>query len=187
MEFNLEKLEIESQSLLTEVKIPKITDLDTYAKAGDVAKFLKNKITAWDNFRKEMTVPFARQVKAINAKFKKGIEPLETVVNEIVAKQKTFYIAEQARKDAEQESLEKKAIASGASEVAIVNDIKSIQGYSSSTTASKFKSYEVMDITMVPKEFLTVDDKLVKEHLSNNFNNPPAGIKYYYEIRISNR
>jgi hypothetical protein len=185
--YNIEQLEQETSLILANNTVPEITKMEDYTKAGDVAKLLKKKIKTIDDKRKEYTLPFAKQVKVINADFKKLIEPLKEMADQIVSRQKQFYIEEKKRKDEEQAKLETEAVEAGEAEVAIVNDIKSSDGDFSSTTAVKKKIYKVLDITKVPQEFLTVDDKKIKEHMKHNFNNPPAGISYEYDITISHR
>lgn len=187
MTYNLIELEKDVTDIMINNQVPEITTEIDYTKAGDVAKFLKNKVKALDDKRKEYTLPLFNQKKKIDDDFKKLIEPLENIINQITSKQKTFFIELQAIKDKEQKELEDKAIQTGETEVAIVNDVKSLTGDFASTSVSKKATYEVIDLSKVPLEFLTIDDAKVKEHLKSNFNNPPPGLRYYHDITISHR
>lgn len=187
MTYNKKQLSDEVSLIVSQHKVPDIKTEQDYITAGDVAKLLKNKLQHLDEMRKAEGEEFYRKYKEINDDFKLVMKPIEEIVNEVTSKQKAFYPILQEMKNAEQLLLESKAVEAGDSEVAIVNDVKSVHGEVATTTARKKATYEVMDITMVPMEYLTVNDAMVKEHLKSNFNNPLPGIRYYYDIQIVNR
>lgn len=184
MSYDLEEVKAAALAVIQSQAVPEITSPEFYVRAGDVVRVLAERRDTIEAKRVEYTKPLLAQKKKIDADFKAALEPIENMIEKLRENMRVFYIAEQKRKDEEQKQLEIAARTAGDTSVAIVNDIKSQTGDFSTSTAVKKKCFEVMDITMVPKEFLTVDEKLVAEHMKNNFENPLAGLRYYYDFNI---
>lgn len=154
-------------------EVKPVATQEEYGQSGDVVKALKFKVKKLEDKRKEWTAPILASKKKIDDDFKEITEPLLEVIGKIENEMKIFYRADMERKNAEQKLLEeeatKKAQAEGKTEaeVVVVNEKKSVDGEISKTIYQEKWTYEILDESQVPLEFLEVSDRKVKDALKN--------------------
>lgn len=170
-----------------------VTTADDYTRAGDLLKIVQNRIKAVEDKRKEYTKPLDEAKKQIMADFSAISKPLEEFVAEVKTKMTNWYRAEQKRKDEEQAKLEAEALAKAKAEgkseveVAIVNEeVKTQRGDVATTTVKKVWKAEIMDETLVPREYLVVDQVAINKAVRDGVRSIP-GVKIYQDEQISIR
>lgn len=170
-----------------------ITTQSDYVKAGDLLKVIQNRIKAVEDKRKDYTKPLDEMKKKIMADFQSISKPLEEFVAEVKTKMTNWYRADQKRKDEEQAKLEAEAMAKAKAEgkseveVAIVNEeVKTQRGDVATTTVKKVWKAEIMDETLVPREYLVVDQVAINKAVRDGVRSIP-GVKIYQDEQISIR
>ena len=170
---DLTPIKQETQEFLYNFQVVEIETQEQYTQAGDILKQVKNKIKKLEDKRKEYTKPLVESKKAIDKDFKSITEPLENFIKSTKEEMVVFQFEEQKRLDEEQKKLEeevlKKAEENGDKEVQveIVNDIKTQRGDVSTTTARDVWKFEIEDVNKIPREYLTVDEKLIRQAIKD--------------------
>lgn len=163
-----------------------------FLTASDTLKIISQKIKKVEEKRKEYTAPLDESKKRIMADFQAITKPLEEFVAAVKEKMIEWQKIEQKRLDEEQKKLEaealKKAKAEGKSEVevAIVNNIKTQRADFSTATLKKIWTFEVISEIEIPREYLTVDEKKIKEAIKNGVREI-KGVKIYQEESLAIR
>jgi len=169
-----------------------ITSNDEYLKAGDMLKWVKNKIDKVEEQRKNWTKPLDEAKKRIMEDVKKVIQPLENFSELVRLKMTEFYCEEKKRKDKEQAEIDANALKDlkekGQSEVevAVVNDLKTQKGEMSTTTMKKVWKFEIIDETKIPREYLEVDEVKIRSAVKGGIREI-EGIKIYQDEQLSIR
>lgn len=168
-----------------------ITNQDEYTHAGDVMKLCKNKIKEIDDERKQYTQPLDESKKRIMAKAKSITEPLEQYVAKISKAMGDWYLQEEKKRQAEQKKLEEQAIAEVGDNpdviVPIVESVKTTKGQVSTTTGIKYNTFEIVDESLVPREYLMLDESKIKEAINKGGVKSISGIKIVEQVRFTNR
>lgn len=172
-----------------------VTNKDEYTQAGDVMKMCKQKIKEVEEERKTFTAPIDEAKKRIMAKAKEITEPLEKYIEKIEKAMGSWYLAEQKRIAEENKRLEEEAIAKAQAEqststdivVPIVESVKTTRGQVSTTTGTTYNDFELVDLSLVPREYLMLDESKVKEAINRGGVKEIAGIKIEEKVRFTSR
>ncbi len=190
MTLDIQPIKEEVQEFLYNSQELSIATADDYSKAGDTLKLVNHKIKTVEAKRVEYTKPLLDQKRLIDSDFKAVIEPLKAFVTEVKGKMVEWAREEQKRKDAEQARIEEEAKKANPEtlevEVPVVNDMKTTRGEVSTTSIKKVWKFEVMDETMVPAEFMMVDEAKIKQAIKEG-NHFIKGVKIYQDDQISIR
>lgn len=156
------------------------TALDLAAKIKKAGKLIEEKM---DFYAK----PHYNEYKRIRDAFKPYLDMLGEKEKSLKALMLEFHKAEQKRLDEEQKKLEEEALknakAGEAVEVAVVNDIKTREAIHGKSTVRQVKKWRVVNLSLVPREYLMVDDAKVKAALKKG--KVPEGIEEYIEESMS--
>lgn len=169
-----------------------INNQETYTYFGDILKLCKNKIKEIDEERKTYTDPLEKSKKLIIAKAKQIIKPIEEYINKITKEMGNYYLLEEKKRQEEQKRLEEEAIKNAKPEdidiiVPIVESIKTTHGEVSTTTGIKYNEFEIIDETLIPREYLMVDESKIKTAINKGGVKSIDGIKIIENVRFTNR
>lgn len=172
-----------------------VTNKDEYTQAGDVMKMCKQKIKEVDEERKTFTAPIDEAKKRIMAKAKEITEPLEKYIEKIEKAMGAWYLVEQKRIADENKRLEEEAITKAKEEnststdivVPIVEQVKTTHGNVATTTGITYNDFELVDLNLVPREYLMLDESKVKEAINKGGVKEIAGIKIEEKVRFTSR
>ena len=185
-----------------------IDSSDAMEKGSTLDKMIQVQLKKGEEERTKLTGPLNQVVKILNAKFKAVSDPLEMARKTIQSKMLTYKreqdrlaaeAAEKARKEAEEKALseslaleaqgkteEATAVLEEAAEAppplppAPAGPVRSDVGAVSSFV-DDFK-YEVTDLAQVPREYLCIDDRKVREAIK-----PKDGVREIAGLRIFNQ
>jgi hypothetical protein len=201
--------------LIQAARVPaEIPDQGTYAKAGDLLKLIKASRKKLDEYRKGLTGPVDRALKAVNKYFREAaFTEIDEAESEIKAKMGDWYRAEEqkrqeaarlAAQEAERQALEAAQAleASGqeaAAEAVVEQAIETSEAeakaaklgptrgdHGSTTSARKVWKWRVADKTQVPMEYLTVDKLLVNQAVKAGVREIP-GLEIYEDVQVAIR
>ena len=168
-----------------------ITNDDILERATDLAKIIKTQLKKADEERKTYTAPLNVVIKKINAQFKTMTQDLIGAETSL-SKKITAYIREKNKREQEEreilakkveeraleeaEFLEKnkqvdladQSIAEGLNVSTIIKQTKpkSIRGdYGALAISRRSWTFKIDDITKVPKEYLLVNEPLIREFI----------------------
>lgn len=165
----------------------KITNADEYTNAGDVLKQVQMKLKRIDEKRKEYTQPMDQAKKRIMDDFKQVTQPLEEFIATVKGKMLDWYREEQKRLKEEQDRIDREALARAKKknidqvEVPVVtNQNKTQYGNIATVTVRKVWTYKVTNPEQVPREYLILDEKKIKEEIKTGKRVIP-GLKIYQE------
>lgn len=183
-----------------------ITTQDEYTHFGDVLKLCKQKIKEVDEERKNYTAPLDEAKKRLMAKAHAIIDPIEEYIAKINSSMGAWYLVEEKKHAAEQKRLEEEAIKKANEEaeriaketktevvvpadvvVPVVESIKTTRGSVSTNTAIKYNEYEVTDETLVPREYLILDDSKINNAINRGGIKEIHGIKIIEKVRFNSR
>ncbi|GAB1371165.1 hypothetical protein MASR1M45_12270 [Candidatus Kapaibacterium sp.] len=182
------------------VVITNIENLETAKHLAKTAKAIENLI---EEKRKEITAPILNEKKKIDD-FAKTLtsklnDALKNIRGQILSFEKRLEeerIAEQRRIEAEKRELEerlKKAALedTGSAEVLEKESLKLIEmneqsaklSNQTSNSVRKVWKYSISDMTLIPRDYLTVDEKKVKDAISSGIREIP-GILIFQEDQL---
>lgn len=143
-----------------------IEDQESYEQAGDVLKLCKKKIKDLDEERKTYTSPLDESKKRIMDKFKEVTEPIKDFIGRLEKEMSNWYVLEEKRRADLQQQLEDEAVANADDEnpdvvVPVVQSIKKTKGQISTTSMVAHNTYEIIDETLIPREYLMPDEKKI--------------------------
>jgi predicted protein tyrosine phosphatase len=172
-----------------------VSNREDYAQAGDFLKVLKMKVKKIEEKRKEWTAPLDEAKKNIMADVKALIAPIDEAISNISAKMIEFATAEQKRLEAEQAIIEAEARAKMEAEnltsVEVVDvvereKIKTERGnFATTTMTERISSFDVVDDTAIPREYLMPDRVKIIEALRDGKN--IAGVSPVKTKQITSR
>jgi len=192
MDNELIKLKEEVDLVLYENQQVVVSNQEEYAKAGDILKTLKNRKKYLEDKRHEHTDPLEDLKKQWIAEFRLLTDPLDKMIEDITGTMKTFYIEEQKRLNEEQARIDAEALKKAEEEnlgdvdVPVVNDIKTQTGAVSKTTAIKFMNFKVVDESLVPREYLIVDESKIREAVKKGIKSI-TGVEIFEDVRLGSR
>lgn len=183
-----------------------ISSNDDYSHFGDVLKLCKNKVKDVEDERKEYTKPIDEAKKRLMAKEKEITEPIKAFIEKIETEMGKWFVLEEAKRNEEQKRLEAEAIAKANAEaealaketntpvvlptdiiVPIIESPKTTRGQVATSTAIKYNEFEVVDASLVPREYLMVDESKIKEAINKGGVESIAGIKIIPKVRFLSR
>lgn len=192
----------------TEAKAVIVNTKEDFINAGDVLKFIKDKIRKIEAKRIEHTSKLLEQKRIIDKDYKDAQKPLQELADKINEAMVKWNMAEQVRLDAEQKKVDDAILAqeierekarlerekeTGVKEkpdtnifVPVVNDIKKVKGNMASNVMAQTYDFELLDILKVPIEYLTTDDVKIRKALRDSKGKIEiAGIKILITNKIS--
>lgn len=174
----------------TEEKAVIVNTREDFINAGDVLKFIKNKIKRIEVKRISHTSKLLEQKRIIDKDYKSIQQPLLELSKKINAAMVAWHDIEQKRLDEEQKKVDDATLAeederekirlakekeTGIKEdnktemfIPIVNDIKKIRGNLASSVMAETYNFELLDITKVPLKYLTTDDVKIKKAIKES-------------------
>lgn len=143
-----------------------IENQESYEQAGDVLKLCKKKVKDLDEERKTYTAPLDESKKLIMNKFKEVTDPIKDFIERLEKEMSKWYVLEEQRRADLQKQLEDEAVASADDEnpdveVPVVQSIKKTKGQISTTSMVAHNTYEIIDETLIPREYLMPDEKKI--------------------------
>lgn len=146
------------------VNVPIIKSEDDYSTATDVLKRAKNMVKWLDEKRKKVTKPLDEAKAQVMFEYKEQVAPIQIFIDDLNGAMIEYRDAEQKRLDEEQKRIEQEALEKAKSEgvseveVPIVNEVSTtVRGQFSTSTIKENWTFEVIDETKVPREYLSVD------------------------------
>lgn len=175
----------------TEAQAAVVNTKEDYINAGDVLKFIKDKIKKIEAKRIEHTSKLLEQKRIIDKDYKDAQKPLQELADRINSAMVKWNVAEQARLDAEQKKIDDAILAeeekkenerlarekeTGVKEtpkfnnivIPVVNDIKKVKGNMASNVMAQTYDFELVDLSKVPLEYLTTDDVKIRKALRDS-------------------
>ncbi len=196
----LDNLTKEVNEIVAHVESMEVASPEDMEKAADVLKYIKTKINAIEENRKELVQPLNEHVKMINARFKAYTTPLSSAETIMKGKVSSYIEAERKKQKEEQARLEelraaeiKKAEDEGKKDwempppvVASKPDAGKAQGGFGAIHTRDYWTYEVEDISKVPFAFITVDDAVVREAIKEGRRDIP-GLRIFNKPSVVSR
>lgn len=161
--------------------------LDTVAKYKEVSLAFGKIAKALEAKRTEAVKPALEEQRRINGIFKPTIDKLDSFSKRLYEKVSDFVKAEE-KKEVERKALEAKANAEKLLVGKSVEKTDIAQPTSPAVTVSETKTweFEVVDVLLVPRQFLTVDERKVRESIKAGVRSIP-GIKIYQKTTVNRR
>jgi len=154
------------------------------SKASEFMSSLKKMERAIEDKRLEVTRPINESIKTLNAMFKELSAPILSATNTMYSKIMSWRTKEKARIEEERMALLKaQALAAKNNDEELVEAIEELKPAPVQQTINKAQTrliwtYEVIDTTKVPIEFLEVNTSAVGEAVRKGIRDIP-GIKIY--------
>lgn len=167
-----------------------VSNQEEHSYWGDVLKLCKNKIKEVEEQRKEFTKPLDEAKKVAMSKEKEITEPINEFIEKINKAMNSWFIEENRKRQEEQKRLEEEAIANANPEdcdvvVPVVEEIKTTKGSIATTTMIKDFKFEIIDESLIPREYLIPDEAKIKKAINSGVEIP--GIKSIENYRTNSR
>ena len=177
------------------VDVPEVTNSDQYRFATDKLKQAKNMLKWLDERRKKITKPIDEAKSQVMAEYKKSVEPINDFISSLNKAMIDYQDAEQRRLNIEQERIEEEALAKAKAEglseiqVPVVNEVSnSVRGSIATSFIKDNWMFEVVDESLVPREYLSVDPvKVNKAIKSADGLRNIEGLNIYNERKVNSR
>jgi len=166
---------------------PSVSSMDDYVLATEYGSKVSKAKKEIENICDHFSKPHYNTYKTIRGMFAPFVESLEVKEKAVKKMMLEFNALEQKRLDEEQKRIEaealEKAVDGEEVVVPVVNDIKTVEAIGGKSQIRTLTKWKVADITQVPVEFLTVNEKLVDEAVKSG--RIPAGIEVYKENTLA--
>ena len=169
-----------------------IIDEEGAENANELLVFVANAKKKLEEQRVFLTKPLNDHVKDINAKFKEWVEPLDTA-NTLVRRNMLGFqkmqealriearrLEEERRKEMEPEEVEELP------DLPFEMKVRSVKGDSGSTSVRKTWTFEITDDTLVPREYLIVDEGVISLAVRKGVRDIP-GVRIFQQESLSVR
>lgn len=191
-----------------------VTNDDTYAKAGDLVKLMKVSRKKLDDFRRDLTGPVDKALKAVNKYFREsafaGIDAAETQIKTKMgiwfrleeerrrlealraqqeAEAEALALAERAAEQGQEdaaESILEAGISSGEAELKAAEMGPGRGELGAVSSAKKVWKWKLIDQRLVPHQYLAVDSAVVNAAVREGTRAIP-GIEIYQDIQVAIR
>ncbi len=196
-----EKINEEITLFKNNVALLEVRTKEDYDIAADALLNLKKRMDRVETLRDEILKPIKNSIKEAEAKFKSYLTPFKEM-HDSVREKMTVYVNEQykieqeetrkkqeeARKEQEQAQKSGQQTAQNAAPAPILAPVKpqSVQTAGGTVSTRKRWTYEILDISLVPKEYLIVDPVKVNGQIKIGIREIP-GIKIFETIDLSTR
>lgn len=184
---------------------------EDYAKASDYLKEIKTFIKSLEAKKKELVKPFKDSIKNLEAEFKLPISKAETIKLEVESCINSYLVEkekEERKKAEEKRALELQMLeldrefmeqVPASNEFALnaidkqISTLENkevevkigIKGNHSSLVVRKVLDYEIIDESLVPRFYLSVDDRKVKQALKDGVTEIPGIRIFQRNIQVS--
>ncbi len=168
------------RSMHAQVLTLKVEDPETLNTANTMLSQLKSMTTKWEDHRKSITRPMDEAKKRILALFKPADEQLEAMTRELKTKVIEYHREAEAKQAAERRKLVEQAeqqAAAGDTEAAAASALAAVDVSTpalrtavndvGSTQLKSVWTFEVTDVSLVPREYLVVDEKRIRAAVSS--------------------
>ncbi len=193
MELITQEEALEVQQVVVEV--PEVTNSDQYRFATDKLKQAKNMVKWLDERRKKITKPIDEAKSQVMEEYKKSVEPINNFISSLNKVMIDYQDAEQRRLNIEQERIEEEALAKAKAEglseiqVPVVNEVSnSVRGSVATSFIKDNWMFEVIDESLVPREYLSVDPVKVNKAIKGADGlRDIQGLHIYNERKVNSR
>lgn len=168
------------RSMHAQVLTLKVENAETLLTANTMLSQLKDMSTKWENHRTSITKPMLEAKKRIDALFQPADEQLEAMTRELKTKVIAYHRDAEAKQAAERRKLVEQAeqqAAAGDTEAAAASALAAVDASTpvlrtavNSVGSTQLKSvwtFEVTDMSLVPREYLVVDEKRIRAAVSS--------------------
>lgn len=177
-----------------------VNDENDYITATDLLSLISKINKKLEEKRKELVKPYNEQVKKINDFFKGYTEPLDRA-NRTVKQKALTYKQDQERKRQEEERAIREALEKARKEaesqnkevdipaaetVVIPKLIPTVRAGLGTSTVKKVWTFAIEDETKIPREYLMVNEKKIREAIRKGIREIP-GVRIYQEEELAVR
>ena len=168
------------RSMHAQVLTLKVENDETLNTANTMLSQLKSMTTKWEDQRKSITRPMDEAKKRILALFRPADEQLEAMTLELKTKVIAYHREAEAKQAAERRKLVEQAeqqAAAGDTEAAAASALAAVDASTpvlrtavndvGSTQLKSVWTFEVTDVSLVPREYLVVDEKRIRAAVSS--------------------
>jgi len=179
-----------------------VFDARSEALAADEGRMAKDVLAELEAARTLAVKPLNDEVRSINAAFKPLTQKLEVAISELRKRIETYRARARAEAEAaarkaaeDRAALEAKAMeaaAAGLPVPAIITEVpqappaKTAHGAIGSTSGSMVWEFEVSDFALVPREYLSVNEKAIREAVRLGVRTIP-GVRIFQREKVSFR
>lgn len=178
---DLDDIQVMGKAFLSDAKELTVTQ-ETHGQAIDFTANVSRALKELEKKRKELVKPMNDSVREINKFFRSLKVPFDQA-NEIMRQKLTEYRKEEEKKRKE---LEKELQTEMGIPIAVPKQHTTQRGQEGQAIVKKYWTYEVEDLSKVPREYLLLDDKKVKDAIKQGIRNI-KGIRIYEEERLTIR
>jgi hypothetical protein len=175
--------ELANQIAITQVTTPE--EVSHLGLIYNKARSLQNEI---ELRRKELTAPLRSQVSAINDTIKSELQnPLDAILECCNQKSKVYLDRVRLEREKEEQERKQAAMELNAPELAYVPDVPvKVSSTFATITETKVKAFRIINEKLIPKKFLSVDEKKIKQAIDAGLTEI-AGIEIYEETKVTMR
>ena len=155
-----------------------------------IATEVRTKVKRYeDSLKKQkesLTKPINESLKNIRAMFRPLEDKCEELLNEVDTKMKDYNIRQQAKQEAIANKLANEEISTSSAlrQIEKASTEKTVITKSGSVTFVDVKKFEVMDVTMLPIEYILPNEVAIRKAMLEGVELP--GVRYYTEQSIRN-
>lgn len=160
-----------------------VEDQEGYNKITALYSDAKTLLKRVENEEDIMVRPIRSSMTSIKDKFLQIKNPLNEVINICKTKVTTYQKILEEKKRKEDEELREAAKLFEVEDVYIPEAVSSQRGDGAMSYTSKVKKYRVVDLNLVPREYLELNDQAVK--LAMKLNKPIDGIEFFEEEKVT--
>ena len=167
-----------ANTLLTKAQAFEVETAEHMAKASDGVKVCQTLVKQADEHKELMIRPYLEGQRRVNAWYKKTVAPLEEAKRILKEKMLTF-----TKREKEEQA---KLLPADGVDVAVAETLRVRGALGSVATPSKRWVFRVTNELLVPREFLMVDERLIRAAVKEGVREIP-GVEVYEEDVISVR
>ena len=166
-----------------------ITSSEDIQAAKDKYSYVSNELKEIELIRKELTAPYVQFCRKVNTLAKQASEFLDKGKSLINNKVITFRAEEKKRIDALQEEVLSKPISfDNFDEVAQIQSklVEDERGLETKWLMTRL-TFEIIDESKVPREYLIVDDRKIRQAIRENKKVKIDGVRIFEKESLTNR
>lgn len=163
----VQKAESDAALMTQQAGAIQVTTVEQEEEAYNALKEIKKAIKTIEDKRKEITQPLNASLKATNAMFKKLSEPFLVADKTLRGKVEDFHQIQEEKAEKERQRREKIQAAHAAKGHETHEITEPEVEVSKSTVTAKRWTFEVVDESKIPREYLIVDGTAVRKAIRN--------------------
>ena len=163
----VQKAESDAALMTQQAGAIQVTTVEQEEEAYNALKEIKKAIKTIESKRKEITQPLNASLKATNAMFKKLSEPFLVADKMLRGKVEDFHQIQEEKTEKERQRREKIQAAHAAKGHETHEITEPEVEVSKSTVTAKRWTFEVVDESKIPREYLIVDGTAVRKAIRN--------------------